>query len=282
MAALNNPDPEKLREISKQQSYFVVMQNDLVQKARYTREEDLKQGDRHNSLTAMQNKALLYLISKIKPDDRGEEKYYFSLSEFCRVCNMYKDSGENLKDAKSALQAIADKSIWVRRRGSKNEVLLRWLNHVEWIDDKQSFEVTFHPDMLPYLYGLREQYTQYSLENIITLESKYGIHLYKLLKSYEGFKDEIEFSLDDLRKRIDAEAYTRYPDFKRRVLDSAVKDINECSDIEVTYKPIQGKRRTTEAIVFSIRQPDLMEGYARMVRKIQRLENHMEVTSHDD
>ena len=270
------PDTKKLEDITKQQSYFVAKRNDLIQKAGYTDktgDSDKKDG----SLSTVQSKALLYLISKIKPNDSGEEKYYISLTDFCRVCDIDHDAGKNLSDAKRALKAIADKSVWIRQ--GKNEILLRWLDHVEWIDDQQCFEVSFTRDMIPDLYGLINQgkYIRYSLENVLPMDSKYSIHLYELLKSYEKLKPEVEFSIDELRERLDAEAYTRYPDFKRRVLETAIRDINEYSDIEVTYTPIQGKNRATEFIRFSVRCPEEMELWSRLVRrtfrKQQRIEN---------
>ena len=251
------PNKKKLDEIIKQQSYFVTKRNDLVQKSRY-------------ELTADQNRALLYLISKIKPDDTGTEVYEISLREFCQVCNIDPNSGHNIEYAQRAMQAIADKSVWVKR-GHK-EILLRWLNHVELNQLTRRFEVSFHEDILPYLYNLRTRYVQYSLENILTMESRYGMRLYELLKSYEKLGRDVSFSVDELRQRLGAESYTRYSDFKRRVLDTAMKDINECSDIEASYTTTQGKNRTTETVIFSIRQPDIAEMCARMMRKRQRLE----------
>lgn len=251
------PAKEKSKDILKQQSYFVTKRNDLVQKSRY-------------ELTADQNRALLYLISKIRPDDTGSEIYEISLRDFCQVCNVDQDSGHNIDDAKRAMQAIADKSVWVKR-GHK-EILLRWLNHVEYNQITRRFEVSFHEDILPYLFDLRTRYVQYSLENILAMESRYGIRLYELLKSYEKLERDVTFTVDELRKRLDAENYTRYPDFKRRVLDTAMIDINDCSDIEVSYYTTQGKNRTTESITFQIRQPDIAEMCARMMRKKHRLE----------
>ena len=245
------------RDILKQQSYFVAKRNDLVQKSHY-------------ELTTDQNRALLYLISKIKPDDTGSEVYEISVREFCQVCNIDPDSRQNIEDAKQTMQAIANRSVWFTR-GNK-VTLIRWLKRVELNKDTQLFEIEFSDDILPYLYNLRTRYVQYSLENILTMKSRYGMRLYELLKSYEKLGRDISFSVDELRQRLGAENYTKYPDFKRRVLDTAMKDINEYSDIEASYTTTQGKNRTTETVIFSIQQPDIAEMCRRMQRKRQRLE----------
>lgn len=247
----------ELGDIMRRQSYFVAKSNEIIQHSRF-------------SMTMQQNKILLYLISKIKPDDTGSEVYEISVREFCQVCNIVADSGKNTEDAKRAIKAVADKSVWVKQE--RGEILLRWLNRVKFNDEKRCFEVTFHEDMLPYLYDLREQYTQYSLENVLGMKSKYGVRLYELLKSYEHMEKEITFTLEDLRQRLDVRNYTRFPDFRRYVLEAALDDINEYSDIEVTYTTIQGAHRVTKCIIFTVTQPDVLQMCERIRHKRQRLE----------
>lgn len=247
----------KLADIMRRQSYFVAKSNEIIQHSRF-------------SMTMQQNKVLLYLISKIRPEDTGSEVYEISIREFCQVCNIVEDSGKNIEDAKRALKAVADKSIWIKQ--GQDEILLRWLNRVKLKRGTACFEVTFHEDILPYLYDLREQYTQYSLENVLGMKSKYGIRLYELLKSYEHMGKDIKFTQDELRQRLDVHSYTRFPDFRRYVIDAAIEDINEYSDIGVTYTTINGAHRSTEYIIFTIKQPDVLEMCARLQRKRQRLE----------
>lgn len=256
MPEILDKKPDKPVSISRKQSYFVAKGNDLIQQSRF-------------SLTMQQNKIMLFLISKIKPHDIGNEMYSISIREFCKVCNIECDSGKNYSDVKNALKTLADKSVWVKIDG--NDTLLRWLNRLRVNRETGHIELSFHPDMIPFLYDLQSRYTSYSLENVLTMRSKYGIRLYELLKSYEYLKKEISFSLDELKERLDA-PYKRYPDFRRYVLEPAIDDINNCSDIEVGYIPYQSSNsRSIDMIIFSIEEPRTIDAIMRSRRKSRAL-----------
>lgn len=251
-------EQERTLTVKEQQTFFVAKSNELIQKSRF-------------SMSVQQNRIMLYLISKIRPNDFGNETYIISIREFCKVCNIDFDSGKNHADAKRALKAIADKSVWVRQDNG-DEILLRWLNRVRLNRETNCFEVSFHEDMLPYLYDLQSRYTRYSLDNVLTMKSKYGIRLYELLKSYQFLKEQISFTVEELKKRLDAEKYSRYPDFRRYVLEKAVEDINECSDIEVSYTPVKSlNKRGIDYITFTVRQPLFREAYQRKAEKARKL-----------
>lgn len=256
MPEILDKQPDKPITISKQQSFFVAKANDLIQQSRF-------------SLTMQQNKIMLFLISKIRPQDIGDEMYSISIREFCRVCNIECDSGKNYSDVKAALKTLADKSVWVKIDGV--DTLLRWLNRLRVNRETNMIELSFHPDMIPFLYDLRERYTCYSLENVLTMRSKYGIRLYELLKSYEYLDKEISFSLEELKQRIDA-PYKRYPDFRRYVLEPAIEDINNCSDIDVGYIPYQSAHsRSIDMIIFRISQPRTFDAIMRSRKKSRAL-----------
>lgn len=258
MAIIGKPVDEKEKTISEKQNYFVVKANELIQQSRFT-------------LTTQQNKMLLFLISKIKPFDTGEEIYSFKIKEFCEVCNIEEDNNRNFINAKRSLKGLADKSVWVVQPNG-DEVLLRWLDRVRLNRSTNCFEVSFHRDMLPYLFDIQKKYTQYCLSNVLTMHSKYGIRLYELLKSYKYFNKPVTFTIDELKKRLDAEKYKRYPDFKINVIDKAVEDINYCSDIEVSYTPLkEGNSKGFVYIVFNISSPSYYVGKLRNIRKYRKL-----------
>lgn len=248
--------PDEKHELTtlQRQSMFVAKSNELIQQSRF-------------NLSVQQSKFLLYLISKIRPSDTGNEVYVVPLSEAQKVLNIT-DAGNNYAHAKQSLKALADKSIWVRQDDG-SEVLLRWLDRVRLVRGEQAtFEVSFHRDMLPYLYALKERYTQYALENVLTMRTQYGIRLYELLKSYEHMGKDVSFRLEELKKTLDAETYSRYPDFRRRVLDAAIGEINEMSDIAVSYVAEKRfNRRHTDTIIFTISKPGAAARHMRMRRK---------------
>jgi len=52
-------------------------------------------------------------------------------------------------------------------------------------EDGKFIDVSFHPDMRPFLLSLKSQFTIYDVNNILKLPSSYSIRLYELLKQYE-------------------------------------------------------------------------------------------------
>ena len=82
MPIIGKPADEKEKTIGEKQTYSVFKANELIQQSRFT-------------LTTQQNKMLLFLISKIKDTDTGEEIYSFPIKEFCEVCNIEEDNNKN-------------------------------------------------------------------------------------------------------------------------------------------------------------------------------------------
>ena len=171
------------------------------------------------------------------------------------------------------LKDMADKSIWLEMPDA-SEVLVRWFNRVVINKGKGTFSIKFHEDMFPYLANLSERYTQYSLENVLPMKSKYGLRLYELLKSYQNLGG-LKISLSELRKRLDCDSYPRYPDFRVNVIERALADINEYSDIAVSYTALKNGRSYTD-IVFEITEPNKEDSYVRHLNREGALQPEQE------
>lgn len=217
--------------------------NQLIQKSRF-------------SLSLQQQKILLYLISQISPQDEDFKLYQFSIPEFCRVCGITV-GGPNYRDMKSAIKDIADKSLWVRLPNG-TESLLRWIEKAR-IDDKSGqIEVRLDNDMKPFLLLLKENYTQYEMIFTLHFKSKYTIRLYELVKSIHFHEDQVykrTYDVDELKKLLDAEVYTEYRNFKPRVLQPCVAEINRYSDKNISFEEIKRGRKVL-AIEFTISSKD--------------------------
>ena len=208
------------KELAEKRSYRVVKSNDLIQKSRF-------------SLQLQEQKVILYLISKIKPEDLELKEHVFEIQEFCRVCGLDASNGANYKYIKKTLKDLRDKSIWVTLADG-SESTLSWISSVNISNNSGVVKIRLDDLIKPYLLQLREKYTQYELLYTLAMKSQYSIRLYELLKSYE-FQGKKLFSIDELKTRISAETYTRFADFKRKVIDISMREINELSDLNVTY-----------------------------------------------
>ena len=253
-------DGKKQREL---QEMYVVKSNDLIQKARY-------------SLTVQQQKLILFAISKIKKNDPPDTVYELSIDEVCSVMGLeYDAGGYYYKAIKNDLIKLTNR-LWVKF--PDREATVAWISDAEIIPLSGTVYIKFHSKMEPYLFELRNRYTQYQLYEVLVLKGKYSIRLYELLRSHimqdelrDGKEKEISFSVDELRELLCCENYKRWAEFDRCVIRKAVDEINATSDIiKVSYDTFKRGKIIT-MINFIIDYPNLMEKFAAHDEQRKRL-----------
>lgn len=132
-------------------------------------------------------------------------------------------------------------------KGHQKNVQSRWVSKIAYIDDLAQIELIFAPDVVPLITELEKHFTQYAIEQIAGLNSAYAVRLYELLIAWRGAGKTGVIELQELRNRLgvaDGE-YTRTDNFKRRVLDLAITQINEHTDVKATYQQHKNGRTIT-------------------------------------
>ena len=206
------------KEIDYQRSLTVVKSNEMIRQGRF-------------DLTLVEQRIVLYIVSKIKPGDTEFRTVSMSIKEFCAVTGIAYQ--QNLSQLKDNVKELADKSIWFQRPGTKTKTLIRWIEKPELEEDSDIIRIRLDSDLMPYLLQLRSNFTEYQLLNILALRSRHSVLLYELLKSYLHI-GYYEISLEQLRDYLrltDGYEETKY--FNRDVVVPAVSEINEYTDIEV-------------------------------------------------
>lgn len=227
------------------------------------------------SLSAQQQKIILFLISRIQPGDDDFTEYDFSANEFCRACGLDHVGGRQADLIKAALEDLADAKI--RYRGSRWipigdgwETMLHWIEKPYFHPNSGTIRVRLDKDMKPFLLHLRTQFTKYELIWTLQLTGRYSIRLYELCCAYQFDKlrpYSRKIRLGELKKRLDAEVYKRWPDFRRRVLDPAVNEINDKTDRQIRYDTVTGPRGVVEELILHMElkeNVDRLRLYARL------------------
>lgn len=116
-----------------------------------------------------------------------------------------------------------------------------WISQVKYDKKNARIEIIFAPAVVKEITridGIEQFFSQYALEQIANMTSMYSIRLYELLNQWKTAKKTPIFKLDIFRGQlgIGVNEYKRMSDFKRRVLDLAVDEINEKSDLKVSYE----------------------------------------------
>ena len=117
----------------------------------------------------------------------------------------------------------------------------RWIQQVRYLDDEGAIELVFTlavVDGISRIDGATEFFTQYLLGQTANLTSVYSARLYELLIQWKSIGKTPILELTNFREQlgIGLDEYSRIEAFKRRVLDIALKEINEHTDITATYE----------------------------------------------
>lgn len=134
----------------------------------------------------------------------------------------------------------------------------RWVQQVTYLDDEGAIELVFTLAVvngISRIDGAEEFFTSYLLEQTASMDSIYSVRLYELLVQWVAAKQTPLFELNKFRDQLGVEdhEYKRMGNFKLRVLDLAVKEINEKSDIKVSYSQVK-KGRTITGFKFTVHE----------------------------
>lgn len=233
---------------------YVVKSNDLIRRTRY-------------DLTTQQQKIVLYAISKIKPNDPPNTLYEINIEDLCAACGIDINDGGGYyyKTIKDDLANLT-RRLWVKMP-DKSEATVSWIGDATIVPLSGKVYIKFHERMAPFLFDLRERYTQYQLKNVLVFKGRYAIRLYEILRSFttqhaidNGIEKEAKFTVSELRELLAVEKYSRWADFDRYVIRKAVDEINKYSDeMKITYDVYKNDGRTVSDIVFIIGSPSAIE-----------------------
>lgn len=139
----------------------------------------------------------------------------------------------------------------------------RWVDKIGYANDLGCVELVFSSDVIPMITRLETQYTEYELKQISSLQSEYAIRLYEQLIRWRSVGKVPQMKLEELRNKlgVEPEKYQQMNNFKAKVLDRAIKQINEHTDITATY--IQHKQgKVITGFTFSFKQKKVIEHIA--------------------
>ena len=169
----------------------------------------------------------------------------------CATSNISVSSSDymsNFKVVKStAYQALKDacKSLFTREfsyidttnSGKKKLTQSRWVSEISYIEEEAVVELFFAPSVIPFISNLEKRFTSYELEQVSNLSSSYATRLYEILIAWRSSQRTPIFTIEDFRKKLGVgeSKYIKMTNFKARVLDLAIQQINEHTDITVKY-----------------------------------------------
>ena len=139
-----------------------------------------------------------------------------------------KDACDDLFARQFSYQSLSDK-------GNIQHHKSRWVSEVIYVEKEAVVKLIFAPAIIPLITRLEEQFTKYDIEQVSGLTSAYAVRLYELLIAWRSTGKTPIIEIQKFRQKLgvlDTE-YKQLNDFKKRVLDIAINQINEKTDIKV-------------------------------------------------
>lgn len=194
--------------------------------------------------TACMLDILFYILSDIK----AEENTYL-----IKVKDIETITGRkwNYQQLRASTKEMGSRPFEIENPKKGTKLLQLWFfSSVEYFDGTGTLEVELSKKILPYLIDLKSNFTTLQLKSILGTSSKYAKRFYMLGCRYRSMGKVPKMTIDELKIMLalkdpsgkEKEQYTKFSAFKSKVLDVAISQVNEYTDIQMSYELIKRGR----------------------------------------
>jgi plasmid replication initiation protein len=243
------------KKLDEQNHEFIVLHNNLIE-ARYR-------------LTLQEKRIVLWLASQVTKFDEDFKEHHLGVKEFAELTNT---KGENLyTDLQLITRRLMQRIITIRPIGEKRLIQVAWLGAADYKIEKGIISLSFHPHLKPFFLQLKRNFTKIDITDIMGLQSAHSVRIYEILKQKEYIGNRV-ISIKDIRDYcgISEEKYQQVHDLKRKVLDISRREINEKTDIEISYSMIKDGRKYV-AVSFDIKNKVNNKSLIKEIKKRDEL-----------
>jgi plasmid replication initiation protein len=202
-------------------------------------------------LNVVEQKVILGCIALLDPRKAMPESITITADKYIQIY------GGDMANAYRHLNAAADSLlerqviIQVDKNVSHKAV---WVSESHYDKHGGKLKLWLSPTIRSYLGGIKSNFTKYELNRIAQLNSSYSIRLFEILIRFND-TGERTVNLDKFREQLGLapELYPRFPDFRRRVLDAAIKELNHKTNLVIEYQALKTGKKIT-AIKFDFHE----------------------------
>ena len=179
------------------------------------------------NLSAMSLDLVCVILAQIKKDDTEYKFYKLGVSTIEKRINrkLNRDSfKKSVKELESATLDISSESI-------------KWFEIFNFESSNGILEVKLNEQLKPYLLNLESNFVLAKLDSILNLNGYYSKRFYLLLAQYKKMQ-KCKYDLIKLHKILSTPNSLQklYSNFKSRVLDFSMNEINQNTELKVEYE----------------------------------------------
>ncbi len=202
-------------------------------------------------MTIYEAKLIRILISQIKKDDENFRMYRTDIK------NLAEFLGTDRKNIQREIRNVCKNLMRqiVEIENGKDWEILHWVSYAKYDSETGTIMLMLSEEIAPYVLALKERFTRYQTKNILTMQSFYAIRLYELLQMRIGMDKKktmmYQFGISELRTILECEKkFKQIGEFKRFVLDIAIKEISDMTEYKCTYECNKTGRIITDIVFY--------------------------------
>ena len=211
---------------------------------RYPRDQSVMQNrmiEAWNSMSIDEKRIFILASPLVRLCDATERtRFSISAKHYAEACDI------EVSSAYSQLKQAADNLrgryfSYINNKGKR--VSVHWVIRIEYSEAEISF---YFPDEVLFMLSVfdsQNTYTRFKIETALKLKGAHSLQLYQLLKQYEkiGYR---EFTVEQFRQIFElTKKYSIISNLRIRVIEPAILEISEQTDLKVTFSQIlEGKR----------------------------------------
>ena len=162
------------------------------------------------------------------------------------------------EELKEATNRLLDRELFIIRENGKY-LQIRPISSAEY-DSHGMIEIGLDAKIRPYLFELKNNFTTFELNMVLSLDSKFSKRLYEMLAQFRS-TGLLRISVREFKERLKLydpktgnEQYEKWSAFEKYVLKVAQKEISEHTDLAFEYTLKKTGKRITD-IEFKFNRP---------------------------
>lgn len=204
--------------------------------------------------TETQANIFLVLLSKLRKDS-PDDVYQISVSELEKLTNK-KLNYKQLRLSTEEMMARVHK-VHTHHNGKEVFRQLVLFKRIDYILGTGVIELEFNEYAIPYLFDLKNNFTSFQVQAALNLPSKHAKRIYQICSQWKDKGQTKKVSILELKTTLGLvddkgnEEYTDFNMFRKKVLDVAVKQINEKTDLYINCQ-LEKVGRAFQNIAFTV------------------------------
>lgn len=213
-----------------------------------------------NNLSLMSRKISNVLLYHAYPTLKDQDEHEISISHLIKLLSINTNNVDVIKNSlRQLVSTVIEWNILEHDTGAEDWTATSILASVNL--SQGICRYSYSPRMKQMLYE-PSVYGKVSLLIQARFKSSYGLALYENCSRYRNIQQTKDFSLAEFRQLMGVkdEQYQVFRDFKKRVLDKAVDEVNTCSDLLIKYDLSRLGRKVSN-IKFYITEKDVKKRF---------------------